>query len=303
MSADVDRDNLRLTPASIAPLFLLPKIESIYTRGLSYWGDDYDVDYRNDHPGFSLAARSSTIQNLFFEDAHEGDVQHAIMKMVDAAKSLKSIVFKKCKFDDFDILVGKLGRQHGESLEDLVYIDNEELRGYRCQSFRPEHIHGLSNIRTITLEMDDVRLESLYRCETAECANGMSGNVGSYEEFVQLVSEELVPSGLETLIFSSAHASLNKNDVKAIDDALIKLVQEGPGSLKSIHLELVEKDIQRSGRDPCLDASGTWFRRLVECGNEHGIKVYTGLDQRSTARGVAEIMEPIYGFCSPDYSD
>ncbi len=298
-----DRPDCKISPLVVAPLFLLPNIETIYIRGL-YWDNESPgiPNPREPISHFALGKKSSNIQNIYFEDAWENDVSDVVRMLTNSARSLKLVVFKKCNFNNFDSIVGDLP----SCLDTLIVIDDTELRGYRCSSFRPEELNGSKALKTVTLDMSDVRLDSLYvyNNNSDAASDGLSGNVAGYHDFVHFVSETAIPESVEVVIFTWSDRGLKYKDVAAVDDALVELIQSNHcTNLTEIHLELMEGAIKGAIRlgdgVPYQAPSGGWFRRTVDRGKEYGVDVFTEQDRGSTARCIEEICRPLFGFCLP----
>ena len=201
----------------------------------------------------------------------------------DSARSLKSIVFNNCNFNDFDAVVTYLP---STTLKTLIVIDGRELSGYRCHLFLPEELKGSKVLNTVTLDTSDIRLASPYH--------------GSHNDFVQFVCEEAIPESVEVLIFTLSERRLKYRDVAAIDDALVNLIQSKHcKALKEIHLELMEGVIRLAYGMTRQGPSGGWFCRTFDFGEEKGIKVFTECDRGSTARCISKICCPLFGFCLP----
>ena len=279
------------------PFFHLPNIETICIRGLTHEGDEEDLAASE----LALAAKSSRVQHLLFEAASEHDVKYVVRMLLACSKSLKTAVFKGCDFNDFDIVVSQLAKNHGGTLGTLMYTDSRELKGYRCSKFYPEEVEDpkFPVLKTLTLDMEDIRLQALCNFDSDGAQDGMSGNVCGYDDFVGLLSRDIIPKSVENLILTIEQSSgfLNERDVAAIDEGISRLMQNrGAPNLKTLHLETIDQHAGRNQEPSDRSERETRFPKAVASGERHGVAVYTSRDTGSTNRCIDELCDSIFGF-------
>ena len=289
-------DRTPLDPWNVGPLFLLPNIESLYIRGLQCDADD-DDDEGAERLALLLPAKSLSVQHLCFEEAKTHNIKYYVSIFIACPKDLKSVVFKNCGFNDFDRTVEDLAKHQGQSLETLLLCgDGDELKGYRCSKSPPESLDGLKIIRTLTVDIEDIRLSSMGEYHTNGDEDSMSGNVAKYHDFVEYF-QTAIPTSIETLVFSSnRYEPMNAVDVRAIDDALLQLiVRQQCEHLKSIHLEAFHRGVRRSiawlgGWSPIE----TWFPKTIDAGETYDIRIYTADVGGSTERCISAVCDGLF---------
>ncbi|KAL9106409.1 MAG: hypothetical protein Q9227_008551 [Pyrenula ochraceoflavens] len=295
----IDRDMESLSPIGVLPIFLLPGIETISLRGLTYdpyEGNDLDDAHNWRLRGFSLPTGSSSVKHLLLADVHNDCLRTVISPIIQAAKSLESMCFRDCEFHDFNIAANELAKYQGESLQTFVFGgDYDALRGYRCSRFFPEELEGgagLKKIKILTLETSDIRLNSMSCCSPNGENDGLSGNMTeSHNVFVEYMDQSAIPEcvkeNVEILILQQdRYDLLNRNDVRAIDHGLCKLLQDGQcPNLKALYLDKNKPNVHS------IELDEAHFARTMECGKQRGLEVH--VQAGSTDHYISEICDNI----------
>ena len=279
-------------------------MDTLYVRGLFFdeasmhMGEAWDQS----HPAIPI--RSSSMQNLFIEEASGSYVNDFICRLILSTKGLKSIILKNCDYDEshagFHETIQWLAKFQATSLEILIYygitqLGPLDLSETACMFFQPREIEHIEKLKVAMLDINDIRLASYGELNQVDVdTNGLSGTVASYDDFV-IYAAHSIPNSIETLILSYYRpAKLNNKDIAAIEDALIKVIRERYcPNLTAIYLDWVEVQIRSVRSDNDMPPGG-WFHRTVECGEDHGIIVYTARDLGSTERYISGICDRIF---------
>jgi hypothetical protein len=308
---------------NVAPVFLLPNINKIYLGGL--WINDADIINNPilSIPGLGIPPASSSVEHLFIERAGNGEqVKFAVNAFVEGAKALKTFIVKDCEFNDFDNTVGILGEKHGGTLETLLFGDeNGDTRGYRCSKFIPdEDLNHYNSVKTITIDMEDIRLGSMSMEVDGEEDNASSsdnedesgnwelrsGNTGTHAGFVEYI-QYCIPSCTEVLLLRMdiKWHRLRGGDFRSIASGIITLLESDILELEDlVHIYLDEVidccidptkpkvEYQQQATDPAL--ARPYFEKTLEFCEERGIELH--LDSGSTSRYIDEVCADLFDF-------
>jgi hypothetical protein len=215
-----------LSPANVAPLFLLPNIKTVYLGEL-YEPDNADVPF-----GIilELPESSSSVEHLFFERAHPAGVKESINEFIRSAKGLKSLIVKDCEFNDFDARAGwavKSGR--GITLQTLLWSESDgDMRGYRSRKFNVEEIvPSMHGIRILALDVEDVLNGCSAGYSSEYCTDIVENYDFTHADFIEyfqwLVGDCL--RGLEVLVFKLFDATICAGTVRVINAAIVELIK------------------------------------------------------------------------------
>ncbi|KAK3722992.1 hypothetical protein LTR37_002138 [Vermiconidia calcicola] len=185
---------------AFAPVFLLQSVSSIYMRDLntSYgiWQSQADL---HDYFSGCWYSRGSAVQHLFFEGAVGPGTEDALTKLISCPQTLKSVIFKDCRFDGFEQVVHDLVDFISNTLETMIFGgDTNRLNGdpsTRISKVRWENVAGLKSIRALTVDVLDMFPAGSRRSIIERAFAGES-----HERFLQRFTST-IPRTVETLIF------------------------------------------------------------------------------------------------------
>jgi hypothetical protein len=277
-------------PPLFANCMRLPHLISLYCFGLEIHDHDNEAEVH-----YEIEKRSSSVQHMFFDCTHG---HHAPMKgIILGCTELKSLVIAGGEVNDIDAVVEFAGC-YWRSLETLMFYETNRFSGYRSSMCRPEYIAGLSSLRTIYVDADDVMLDAYYHYKgDVECGRGNNW-ISDSQFFIRFCMESAFPNSTEVLVLGAwDRFYLREGDADLFDQAITTMIEYGrvtkrddeedrpadssaePATtfegcypnLKAIYVDSLEDT-----RNISQARHRRWFSKAIAAGRKFGVDVHTG---------------------------
>ncbi|CAJ2506447.1 Uu.00g005770.m01.CDS01 [Anthostomella pinea] len=251
-----NQDSYEYEARDIAPLFVLPHIDSIWFNGLeSLIGIPEGA--------FIPPPGSSPLKSLYLQWACiEADELKPLLR---SAASLRSMTFDACGMGEIQEIVEFMGEVHGDSLEELDIGDSR----YRGNEMGTGLLRKFKNLRRVNLDLADFL---------------PPGDVTVADGVYRRLRAAL-PSSLESIIWSTSYCAKDEEE-PLIDEALARLVESDyMPALKHMSLASLQTRIRANalmgGRPVSDDILG--FPKTLGAGIRHGVDVEVTSQQQQKA--------------------
>ncbi|KAF2168549.1 hypothetical protein M409DRAFT_21300 [Zasmidium cellare ATCC 36951] len=272
----------------------LPNLTSLYFHGLSKSAasDTFDLP---DGP-YDIAEDSCSFEHIFLDNSALGN-PHEFRKAVESApKSLKSLTISASEANDMD---GWLSC----ASETLVLYQTSDLRGYRCNLYRPDELCTLpKNLETAVVDPEDIFLDE-YGYRGYGCLYNANNWVEPFQFFTERHDIDYIPSSIETLVLQRPSGRLSEAEADQIDDAIVAILARRSvyyrhcskcrprcrnyfPHLKAIYLGALEDEQEYGSKEP---RRRVWFQNAIRAGRQQGIDIHT---RTTRSRPFHEIVFP-----------
>lgn len=278
------------SPYLIANMMQLPHLVSLYSFGLdlNFDYEAYDDQYMTNKSA-KLAKGSSSVQHLLIDGALGND-RTSLEAIFSGCKQLKTLTITDGDLSNVDALVEFVGECHEGSLETLMFYETTQLRGYRCNLFRPEAIskYYFRNVRMIYIDASDVMLDAFYNHKGRASDKPGHEWIDDFDFFMDFFMDIRLPENMEVLVLGRCQRSqMYEGDAEFWDQAITQMIESGRGegccgkrgkhapfypNLKAIYIgsvdELPHPERRKRPRK-------RWFSRAIAAGRKYGVDVHT----------------------------
>ena len=283
--SDTWMDNRSQDPSShiFVHLLRIPNVTSIYYKDLCHQWDD-DHEYAKDIP-----PRCSSVEHLFLDNC-EGepmafDLREALYR---APRSLVTASFRSgdTRLENAEQFVSGFSEEQSSSLESLMFYDfgrdtYRKIHGYRCAAYLPDEICGASDLKKVSICVEDVEWWGNW---ASEYMKDVEDGENVEDAYVRHVSE-CFPTGMECLVLWGQTGGWGRevrNETKLIERAIVKMMEGGQyQNLRAIYLEDIEHNMPVENGDrsavptPRQPRTKLSFRDALAAGKKYGVDVHT----------------------------
>lgn len=277
-----------LTADEVAPVFLLPAIESIYINNL-----DWDSA-----PQYNLPAASSSVQHLMIDSCL---VSEEAYNLIDSANNLRSLVLKDC---DLGLSITHLHQEL--SIERLIFCESNA------------YSYGIGDFDKITYELYKLADTNIHpRVLTLDLNGIISGadpNISKPEprwrdeqekyfvpKFTSTCTSYLldkVPTSVETVIVDTSEPHMIDQDLETLDITFARLIAERRcPKLGHLYLDCVNAKacltLPKTQSDN-IPERPEYFHITVAAGKKCGVEVFTQSKERPTSRFLNEMCNDLF---------